>query len=1089
MTAAGTDRRFLSTFATGSPYNMEAIAGIRKRVREVTSIDGKYRVLSKLGDGLSGFVYLVESAGERIALKQLRMQSEHSCLSPEENLENFKQEFSTLTKLSHPHILQILDFGYDRKEKLYYFTTEYIEGLDIYHATRQLPYGDVEDLFVQTLRALSYLHSQHIYHLDIKPSNILVQKGDDGRLTAKIIDFGLAAFRRKGMLAGSPPYLAPESILEEKRDGRSDIYSLGATWYTCLTGQNPFEGANLAETITLQKVHMPPPVSERLNHVPGYLDAILEKMLKKNPADRYHRADQVIRDLNWNSSKKYPLETKATALSYLPGEGSLVGRQKEWDQLIACFNRVFLSEKESHAAVLITGGSGTGKTRLLRELKFHAQLQTVPVIEFKEPPIPETKRGCVLLIDNLRPEHLDALGYWRIQLHPHPVLLVLTCSDPKMTLDYDYKIGLENFKSEEVREFIASVIGVGDPPEYLTQQLHSRSKGNPLLLKEILFSLIMSQQIFDEKGRWSPELLKELTVDFSNLEVPKTLKEFCEKKYRALPPECQKILIALALAKYPLTRPLFEQMGYNNASRCQWTLLEEEDLVSFEPTSGSYRLLNPSFQEWIQQNVPPHTLVSVHQDLGAAFSRSRESEEAAWYHMGFGLSDKNARYRYLLNYGDALLKKTRYLETLRIYDAALALAPSRENRVEIQLQKSRALFFAGRHHEALKLLEELQTILKKEGNNPQQKSWIQQTYREMCNIYLKAGRLDLARESLQVSSILLDESPVYTFEKMTLDNFKGSILMREGKLWEAAAICEETRRLWESWPLEDKKKVLNNELPTIFLSMKDADRAKNLFQADASFYQAIGNTTKRAYCIYGWAESCCALQQFDEAANIYRFCIDLSRELKNEELLLHAYTGLGNIAYFKKDWKTCLEHYQHSLELAQHRLHSDYSIAISINIAIVFRHLHDLENAELYLTHVIEILEGKGSLNLHQLELLTQSHVELAKVQAENDRWLEARDSYRDALKIARHNASLSGFRIPAGLGLVKAAQKMDRPREAQKVLQELEKLDLSGEDRERLEEMKSGNRHDFSADEADDFIKEPETWDTVTISFKSNLL
>jgi serine/threonine protein kinase len=190
-------------------------------------IDKKYQVLKTLGEGFGGSVFLVEKEGVKAALKQLHMRSDHACLTPTEILDNFKQEFSTLKKLNHPHILRILDFGYEPKEQFYYFTTEYIEGQDIFDATRSLSYDQIEELFVQTLRALSYLHSQGIYHFDIKPQNILVGKNEQGTPFAKLIDFGLTALEKKGILAGSPGYLSPEAILDEGRDGRSDSYSLG----------------------------------------------------------------------------------------------------------------------------------------------------------------------------------------------------------------------------------------------------------------------------------------------------------------------------------------------------------------------------------------------------------------------------------------------------------------------------------------------------------------------------------------------------------------------------------------------------------------------------------------------------------------------------------------------------------------------------------------------------------------------------------------------------------------------------------------------------------------------------------------------
>src|SRR5262249_2117305 len=146
-----------------------------------------------------------------------------------------------------------------------------------------------------------------------------------------------------------------------------------------------------------------------------------------------------------------------------------------------------------------------------------------------------------------------------------------------------------------VSQYVASVLGVADPPQSLIQELFSRTEGNPLLLTELLHSLIMSHQIFDDQGRWSPAMLKELGVDFGKLEVPKTLEDYCQSKYQRLPVASQQILCAAALAKAPLDRALFVRMGMET-QRSDWEILQEEGLVSVDPTSGEVRLINPSFR-------------------------------------------------------------------------------------------------------------------------------------------------------------------------------------------------------------------------------------------------------------------------------------------------------------------------------------------------------------------------------------------------------------------------------------------------------------------------------------------------------------
>jgi serine/threonine protein kinase/tetratricopeptide (TPR) repeat protein len=1016
------------------------------------TIDGKYHVLKKLGQGFGGLVFLTEANGQKLALKQLRL--DQKGLSPNEILENFKDEFSTLKELHHPHILRILDFGFDAKENFYYFTTEYIEGRDIFEATQDLSVEEIEELFVQTLRALSYLHGQWVYHLDIKPGNILVTENAQGQKIAKLIDFGLTAFKKKGVLAGSPAYIAPESFLEERRDGRADLYSLGVTWYECLTRENPFRADDLQKSLDRHRSWVPSPVSSLSPQIPSYLDPILEKLLKKNPSERYHRADQVIRDLNLSASRHYPLETEATALAYLPGEGQLVGRQAEWSQLLSFFDRVFLSHSESKACVILTGAPGTGKSRLLKELKYHAQLQTVPVLDLAETSFAQLKSDALLLADNADAETLHLAQNWIQHFLRHSILIVLAGTDLPSSSPVGHTITLRNFDRQEVSHYIASVLGMMAPPSFLVDELFSRTEGNPLFLTDLLHSLIGSHQMFDNQGRWSASLLKEVGIDFSQLQAPKTLMEYCENKYRRLTPDSQRILSLVALAKAPLDRARIVKLGLE-VHKKEWEILQEENLIALDPSQGEIRLINPSFRDWILHHMEAPRIAALHQTLGDLFREDPHTQAAAWFHLGFGTRPPQERFHDLLQYGEALLLQNRWLDAAHAFEVASTLAAATENQVKGNLKKVQALFRAGHHVEALDSLQETQRILKKEKENPHRWRWVQQTFREMGNMYLKEGRLDLAHETLQASRVLLEEHEENPVEEMILDNFRASLLMREGKLKEASDISEETYRRWNSFPLEIRKQILNNELPSIYLALGKKEKAKALHQAFASFYEEIGHLPKRAAALYGWGESCYFLKQYEEAAEIFKSCVSLSRETKNEEILFHAFNGLGSIAYLREEWSQAAEYYQNALELAQHYAHLDSSVAIAINLAIVLRHQGDHSSAHLYLRHVIDTLEAQIPPSLHQLQFLIQGYLELGNLSLETSKWMQARDAFRDAVRLVRHHPALERFRFKALIGLAQSDLRLQQSQEAHAVLNELERGNLSTSEREELEEIK----------------------------------
>src|SRR5262249_25446917 len=146
-----------------------------------------------------------------------------------------------LKDLNHPNICRILDFGFDPHLKQYYYTTELVEGQDIFEATAGKSVDEVLELFVQALRAFHYLHSYKVFHFDVKAANMLVAPKIEGPqksnplkslfsskkipssslgLTVKVIDFGLASIDPGGKMIGTPATMAPEIVMKEKPDGR-----------------------------------------------------------------------------------------------------------------------------------------------------------------------------------------------------------------------------------------------------------------------------------------------------------------------------------------------------------------------------------------------------------------------------------------------------------------------------------------------------------------------------------------------------------------------------------------------------------------------------------------------------------------------------------------------------------------------------------------------------------------------------------------------------------------------------------------------------------------------------------------------------
>jgi serine/threonine protein kinase len=263
---------------------------------------GRYEIVAELGRGAMGVVYQARDPqiNRLVALKTFSLFDQE----PEQE-EEFRQRFvyeaQAAGRLQHPGIVAVFDVGEETESHEPFIVLEYVAGESlsrILSREKKLALPRALNLAEEIAEALDYAHVQGVVHRDIKPANILITQ--EGR--AKIADFGiaklnLAHFTLPGRLLGTPAYMAPEQLVGDAVDGRSDLFSLGVILYVMVTGHSPFHG-NSATTVCFKVVNREPmPASAFDLDLPRALDPIISKAVAKDPAERYQRGADFGNDL------------------------------------------------------------------------------------------------------------------------------------------------------------------------------------------------------------------------------------------------------------------------------------------------------------------------------------------------------------------------------------------------------------------------------------------------------------------------------------------------------------------------------------------------------------------------------------------------------------------------------------------------------------------------------------------------------------------------------------------------------------------------------------------------------------------------
>lgn len=371
----------------------------------------QYRILEYIASGANGQVYKTKelNRGIFVALKVIPLSGD------EKQILRFQQEARMASKLNHVNIATIFDFGV--VDKLAYLALEYIDGQPLDELFKESSEFDLNlfiEVFVQISKAISHAHKRGVIHRDLKPGNILINENSDGLITAKILDFGLAKrvsvdeanemkLTNTGLIVGTPLYMSPEQARSLPITPKSDIYSIGALMYTCLTGNAPLKAETAIETILLISNEQPRSLENAFDgrELPPEITELVHSMLSKDPGTRPKLDDEVI-----------------PALSDLQNKDSSDDPTKEITHIPPATNRDTV--KKSLLVLLAIFSMGMVVACLVPNLMTPTKLDTVAETKTTHSPEPEPDQDIYQKKDETKICGKEELTDQSIQNFPKP---------------------------------------------------------------------------------------------------------------------------------------------------------------------------------------------------------------------------------------------------------------------------------------------------------------------------------------------------------------------------------------------------------------------------------------------------------------------------------------------------------------------------------------------------------------------------------------------------------------------------------------------------------------------------------------------
>jgi DNA-binding NtrC family response regulator/tetratricopeptide (TPR) repeat protein len=568
-----------------------------------------------------------------------------------------------------------------------------------------------------------------------------------------------------------------------------------------------------------------------------------------------------------------------------------------------------------------------------------------------------------------------------------------------------------------------------------------------------LRSLIDRGALFDAAGRWKKTTFEDMGIDFSKARFSGVLEELLYGRYEKLPAGLKPALEALAVAGRLRAGEISRMTGIENPAPLLELLLSF-DLIVRDTAAGDepgtrYQLKNDMLADLISERLKAERLCELHDraaELHPPGSPARVRHEMRG-------SDRQRAYDLARREAERNLQEAHGRDAAELFKFALALPCKRppEQEIEMTLKLGEACLISLDYARALEALGQVEKILSGMKDRLENMHLQVDALLRIGGVYLKMGEIEKSRGSLSAALALLHYLKGDRVRELVAENLRGAILVQEGKIDEARALFEKTRARWESeLSAEECSRVTNNDLGVVYLMEHHDAEALKYLRRDLELHQALGDRLLLARTHYNVGQAHLGLKDFTAAVENYQLSANLAQGLKNTELLLRAYNGLGNAFNHMGRADDAVAFYERGLDLCERTGDLRSHAAIEVNIGIIESSRSEYERAHRRLEPAISFLRALKNRFAIDRQVLVRALLEEGDVFMRQKAWAASEEALREALRFSDEDDSRP-LRFWILYSLAELKREKGDLAEFRKLLPEIKKAAQSAEEIEKL--------------------------------------